>query len=122
MKKITKIMLCLPLLVTLCACGKDKPQEFITDKTYTDEQNLSLDFRAFIIDKLINPTNQSDEYEYRYNKDDQYTAIDLQFYAENLSDQQIQLENFTSTTFTFEDEEEVTFIFFYKTTLIFYLI
>lgn len=89
MKKLSKILCSLFLVCSLSACD-EKVEALDKTKVYETEQ-ANLKFRGMEIVKEVKPTNQNDEYTYRYSTDEDVEILDVQFYIENKTDKEINV-------------------------------
>lgn len=102
MKKILKLLFCFCMSFIMLGCQKE--ELFDQSQVYTTEE-VTLSFRALEITKEVRPINQNDEYFYRYSKDEDVSLVDVQFYVENNTDQEIVLNEYLKGEMIINDLE-----------------
>lgn len=92
MKKIIKTFLCMFLWMTLNGC-KPSTETLDYNKKYETKQ-MNLELRSKQLVDQVNPVNQNENFSYRYPIKEHMKILDVQFYAENKTDQEINVVDF----------------------------
>lgn len=91
MKKFKSIICSLFLVIGLSACQKEA--EVLDQNKVYETDEVTLQFKAMHTVENVNPVNQNDEYFYRYSTEKGVEIIDVQFYVENKTDKEIDVND-----------------------------